>query len=385
MASKTGIRSSQFNRSDVDKVYATVESLNTVKNSKADLNGSKSQDFTVKNLVLEGTLTYNLNGKVLSSNDYTDDEKTKLKNIATGANKYTHPTTTGNRHIPAGGSEDQILRWESDGTAAWGDETVYVHPTTSGNKHIPSGGSSGKILKWSADGTAVWGDETSYTHPTNSGNKHIPEGGSSGQILIWSADGTAVWGDAPVSYTHPTASGYKHIPSGGSSGQILKWSSDGTAAWATEYSYTHPTTSGNKHIPSGGSSGQILKWSADGTAVWATEYSYTHPSTHAASMIVEDSTHRFVTDEEKETWNNAGGGGIQGATGVSAFVGNSGTVTIAHGLGEKPASVVVTPNADSAGTLGEFWVSFDETNIVVGNTGESTVAFSWLAILGGGK
>lgn len=39
----------------------------------------------------------------------------------------------------------------------------YVHPTTSGNKHIPSGGQSGKILKWSADGTAEWGDETGAT------------------------------------------------------------------------------------------------------------------------------------------------------------------------------------------------------------------------------
>lgn len=36
----------------------------------------------------------------------------------------------------------------------------YTHPTTSGNKHIPSGGSSGKILRWSSDGTAVWDNET---------------------------------------------------------------------------------------------------------------------------------------------------------------------------------------------------------------------------------
>ena len=35
-------------------------------------------------------------------------------------------------------------------------DTVYTHPTTSGNKHIPSGGSSGQILGWSADGTAAW-------------------------------------------------------------------------------------------------------------------------------------------------------------------------------------------------------------------------------------
>lgn len=47
-------------------------------------------------------------------------------------------------------------------------DTVYTHPTTSGNKHIPSGGSSGQILRWSADGTAVWGadNNTTYSNAT---------------------------------------------------------------------------------------------------------------------------------------------------------------------------------------------------------------------------
>jgi hypothetical protein len=31
---------------------------------------------------------------------------------------------------------------------------------------------------------------------------------------------------------------------------------------------------------------------------------YIHPETHPASMITEDETHRFVTDDEKETWNS---------------------------------------------------------------------------------
>ena len=35
--------------------------------------------------------------------------------------------------------------------------SAYTHPTSSGNKHIPSGGSSGQILRWSSDGTAEWG------------------------------------------------------------------------------------------------------------------------------------------------------------------------------------------------------------------------------------
>lgn len=43
-------------------------------------------------------------------------------------------------------------------------DTVYTHPTTSGNKHIPSGGSSGQILRWSADGTAAWGADNNTTY-----------------------------------------------------------------------------------------------------------------------------------------------------------------------------------------------------------------------------
>lgn len=46
------------------------------------------------------------------------------------------------------------------------NNTVYTHPTSSGNKHIPSGGSSGQILRWSADGTAAWGSDNNTTYST---------------------------------------------------------------------------------------------------------------------------------------------------------------------------------------------------------------------------
>lgn len=60
-------------------------------------------------------------------------DKTKLDGIETGANKYSHPTTAGNKHIPSGGSSGQILRWSSSGTAVWGDDnnTTYSNATTS--------------------------------------------------------------------------------------------------------------------------------------------------------------------------------------------------------------------------------------------------------------
>lgn len=137
-------------------------------------------------------------GKGLSTNDYTNAEKSKLSNIEANANNYVHPTTAGNKHIPSGGSAGKILGWAADGTAQWVDNhnteyndattsvhglmsaadkakldniadnaNNYVHPITSGYKHIPSGGSDGKILGWAADGTASWVDEKSTEYIVN--------------------------------------------------------------------------------------------------------------------------------------------------------------------------------------------------------------------------
>ena len=65
---------------------------------------------------LEGKVD-KVEGKGLSSNDFTAAYKTKLDGIANGANNYSHPTNSGNKHIPSGGSAGQILRWSKDGEA----------------------------------------------------------------------------------------------------------------------------------------------------------------------------------------------------------------------------------------------------------------------------
>ena len=72
-------------------------------------------------------------GKGLSTNDYTNAEKNKLSGIEANANNYVHPTTAGNKHIPAGGSAGKILGWAADGTAQWVDDhnTEYSDATTS--------------------------------------------------------------------------------------------------------------------------------------------------------------------------------------------------------------------------------------------------------------
>jgi len=75
------------------------------------LQGNKS----LADLGIQGIET----GKGLSSNDYSTTEKAKLAGVEAQANKYIHPNTSGNKHVPSGGSSGQVLKWQSDGTAQW--------------------------------------------------------------------------------------------------------------------------------------------------------------------------------------------------------------------------------------------------------------------------
>lgn len=83
----------------------------------------------------------NISGNAATATAFSSGTaKTKFDGIAEGATKVEASTTNGKVKI--------------NGT----DTTVYTHPTSSGNKHVPSGGSSGQFLGWSADGTAAWSD-----------------------------------------------------------------------------------------------------------------------------------------------------------------------------------------------------------------------------------
>lgn len=58
-------------------------------------------------------------------------------------------------------------------------------------------------------------------------------------------------------------------------------------------------------MPEGGKAGQVLKLNSDGQVVFDDDKDtvYTHPETHKAGIIETDTSHRFATDKEKETWN----------------------------------------------------------------------------------
>lgn len=107
-------------------------------------------------------------GKGLSTEDYTASEKNKLSGIEANANNYAHPTTTGNRHIPSGGSTGQILRWVADGTAEWSDDhdTEYEDATTS-THGLMSAADKSKLNGVAAGATAVIVDSVLSASSTN--------------------------------------------------------------------------------------------------------------------------------------------------------------------------------------------------------------------------
>lgn len=184
-----------------------------------------------------------VDGKGLSTNDFSVAYKAKLDGIANGANNYSHPTSSGNKHIPAGGSAGQILRWSSDGTAQWGNDNNTTYSAFKGATSSAAGG-SGLVPAPAATNATQYlrGDGTWATPPDTKYNN----ASTSSAGLMSSGDKAKLDGIAANAnnYAHPTSAGNKHIPAGGSAGQILRWSADGTAQWGNDNNTTYSDMKG---------------------------------------------------------------------------------------------------------------------------------------------
>lgn len=94
-------------------IDSAPDALNTLNELAAALGDDPNFAATVATQI--GGKVDKVDGKGLSTNDYTTVEKTKLAGIATGANAYTHPTThpasiiTGLSTVATSGSYNDLV------------------------------------------------------------------------------------------------------------------------------------------------------------------------------------------------------------------------------------------------------------------------------------
>lgn len=211
----------------------------------------------------------------------SSEDKTKLNGIATGANKYTHPTSSGNKHIPSGGSSGQILRWGADGTAVWGadNNTTYSPMSgataskagTSGLVPAPAAGKQGQFLR--GDGTWATPSEAS---------KLVT--GRTIQTNLGSTSAATFDGTANIT---PGVTGTLSIANGGTGAATAEEALTALGAAAADHSHEDAT------ISTSGMMSASDKEKLDGYPDDLSDYSTTDEMNNAIEMAVYGAIHSF--------------------------------------------------------------------------------------------
>lgn len=198
-------------------------------------------------------------------------------------------TTNAQGHVTAATA---VQKSDITGLGIPAQDTVYTHPTSSGNKHIPSGGAAGQFLKWSADGTAVWAADNNTTYSNFKGATSSAAGGSG--LVPAPATGAAnrylrsdgTWQVPPDNNTWNAlkgatadaagTAGYVAAPAKGQQGYFLR----GDATWAAiskstvglgNVDNTADSAKSVKYATSAGSASTATKASTAGSATKATQ------------------------------------------------------------------------------------------------------------------
>lgn len=142
----TAVQAAGITPAQVDQKISTAidalidgapETYNTLKEI-ADYLATHQNEYTAL-VQTVGNKVDKVEGKGLSTNDFTTALMNKLNGIAEGATKVEKSSTNGN--IKVNGTETQ----------------VYAHPTGAGNEHLPSGGTVGQVLRAKGSGQGEWG------------------------------------------------------------------------------------------------------------------------------------------------------------------------------------------------------------------------------------
>lgn len=179
----TGYAPSTHNHNDI---YYTESEIDSKLNGKAD---SASITSHTNNSDLHVTASNKTNWNAAYTHSQAahapsnaEVNQNAFSNVVVGSTTIAANTKTDTITFVAGNNVTITPDATNDTVTISTTNTTYTHPTTAGNKHIPSGGSSGQILKWSSDGTAVWGNES------GGGEKIVTTTGT-GESYIASVDG----------------------------------------------------------------------------------------------------------------------------------------------------------------------------------------------------
>lgn len=144
---------SNTNKEDIEKI---TNGSTTVKKAENATNAGKAEKVGESTVGSPNNPVY-INNGVPKALSYTIEKSVPADAVFTDT---TYGVATEARDGLLAAADKKKLDGLSD--------TSYTHPTTAGHKHIPAGGSSGQILRWAADGAAAWGAEKEYSAASQS-------------------------------------------------------------------------------------------------------------------------------------------------------------------------------------------------------------------------
>ena len=228
---------SGYKTTDNNTTYTLEKNENTITLTGSD--GSKSN-------VTDANTTYSV-ASTSANGLMSASDKAKLDGIASGANKYTHPSYTTRSSGLYKITVDSTGHVSATSAVSKEDITALGIPGQDTNTTYTLG-------SFGITATAVEINKLDGLTATTAELNYVD--GVTSNIQ------TQLNGKSPTSHSHSAAT----TSVNGFMSSSDKSKLDGIASGANNY--VHPTSAGNKHIPSGGSSGQILQWSSDGTAKW---------------------------------------------------------------------------------------------------------------------
>ena len=267
-----------------------------IKNATSTSDGLMASEDKAR---LDGLFEFGLLSPVSSYKDgiMTKEDKIKLDEIENGANNYIHPDDENTRHV----TDEQIALWDAKASTRIATQSDNGLISSTDKKKLDS----------------IETNANAYTHPTSHAATIITQNEThrfvtDEQIASWNAK-------ASVSVATQTNNGLM------SASDKKKLDSIETNANA----YIHPTSHAATIITQNEThrfvtDSQISTWDGKASTNVATQTNnglmsasdkkkldsidavngnYTHPDTHPATMIEEDETHRFVTDEQISSWN----------------------------------------------------------------------------------